>query len=110
LNQAHYAVIFRARFVSLQIPADKEYVQTILRMRDLALTLYGCLEIFSVMEKGEEVTISYWSNEDQIITWKQDKEHIAAQNKGSKQWYESYKIEVVKIVREYSDLNSLLIK
>ena len=93
-----YAVIFRAKLAQ----SDDDYFQTARRMRELALGQYGCLEFVSVMEGDEEVAISYWENETQIVNWKKDPEHVRAQQLGRTRWYESWSVEVCKIDRAYS--------
>ena len=92
-----YAVIFRAEIRAL----DQEYTAMAARMRELALAEYGCLEFFAVTEGQQEVAISYWDSEEQIRRWKQNAEHLVAQQKGRNTWYRSYTVEVVEVVRAY---------
>lgn len=92
-----YAVIFRATINEL----DEGYFETAQRMRDLAINQYGCTEFVAVTEGIHEVTISYWENAEQIAKWKQDTDHLAAQQEGRSHWYHSYKVEIVEIVRKY---------
>ena len=92
-----FAVIFRAKTTGL----DEEYDQVAERMRKLALGEYGCLEFIAVTQDSEEIAISYWENEDQILKWKRNSEHILAQELGRSKWYESYKVQVVEVIREY---------
>ncbi len=93
-----YAVIFKAKLAR----SDDAYFQTAKRLRELALGTYGCLDFVSVMEGVEEIAISYWDNETQIRNWKNDPEHIKAQENGRTRWYESYSVEVCKVERAYS--------
>ena len=95
-----YAVIFKAKLAQ----SDDGYFQTAKRMRELALGKYGCLEFVSVMEGDEEIAVSYWENETQIMNWKKNPEHIRAQHKGRTRWYESYSVEVCKVERSYQGL------
>jgi len=92
-----YAVIFRARLAH----GDDAYYQTAERLRELALGKYGCLEFVSVMEGDEEIAVSYWENEAQIMNWKKDPEHTMAQERGRTRWYKSYSVEVCKVERSY---------
>ena len=92
-----YAVIFKAKLAH----SDDAYFQTAERLRELALGKYGCLEFVSMMEGDEEIAISYWENEAQIKNWKNDPEHIRAQEKGRTRWYKSYCVEVCKVKRAY---------
>ena len=93
-----YAVIFKAKLAKL----DEEYSQVASRMRELALKEYGCLEFSSVTEDYTEIAISYWENQDQIASWKNDSEHMLAQELGKSKWYESYNVQVVEVIREYN--------
>jgi len=92
-----YAVIFRAEVAQL----DDEYGLMAAKMRDLALSEYGCTEFVCVTEGSHEIAISYWDSEAQIVAWKQNPEHILAQELGRSQWYKSYSVQVVEVKREY---------
>lgn len=92
-----YAVIFTAKIAEL----DEEYSQAAERMRKLALEDYGCLEFVSVSEGDLEISISYWEDKEQISKWKNNSEHLMAQELGKTKWYESYSVQVVEILREY---------
>jgi len=94
-----YAVIFKAEINKL----DPSYHEMAAQMRDLARNQYGCTEFTSVTEGTQEIAISYWQNQEQIKQWKQDARHLAAQTLGRTQWYKSYQVQVVKIIREYSE-------
>lgn len=94
-----YAVIFRALINKL----DDDYIETAIRMKDLALNKYGCIEFTSVTEGDQEIAISYWQTEDQIKSWKQDPEHRIAQELGNSKWYKSYHVQVVEIIRDYKN-------
>ena len=91
-----YAVIFRAELAEL----DESYAATAARMRDRAMSKYGCTEFISVMEGTQEIAVSYWETQEQIKEWKQDAEHLAAQELGRSRWYKSYRVQVVEVIRE----------
>ena len=92
-----YAVIFRAEIAQL----DAQYTEMAARMRELAIKQYGCAHFCSYTEGCAEVAISYWDTQDQITRWKQNAEHLAAQELGRAKWYKSYSVEVVEIIRSY---------
>lgn len=71
------------------------------RMRQLALSEYGCREFVACMEGGHEIAISYWDSESQIKAWKENSEHLRAQGRGRSRWYKSYTVQIVEVVREY---------
>ena len=93
-----YAVIFRAEINEL----DEAYSEMAARMRNLAADKYGCVEFAAVTEGNQEITISYWENQEQIKAWKNDPNHIEAQELGRSKWYKSYQIQIVEIIRDYS--------
>ena len=92
-----YVVIFRARIRSF----DAEYSAIAARMRELALSEFGCLEFQAVTEGKDEVALSYWPSEESIRAWKAHPEHLLAQRSGRERWYESYTVQVAQIGREY---------
>jgi len=71
------------------------------RMRNLAINEYGCVEFIACTEGNNEVAISHWESAEQILHWKQNSEHLVAQDKGRSKWYNSYTVEVVEVVRAY---------
>lgn len=95
-----FAVIFKAEIAQL----DAEYGVMAARMRELAQARYGCVEFVSVADGDQEISISYWENEAQITAWKQDPEHLLAQEAGRSKWYKSYSVQVVEVKRQYSML------
>ena len=97
-----YAVIFRAEIAQL----DEEYFATAKQMRELAMAEYGCLDFVATAEGNREIAISYWPSLDHIKHWKQNTQHLHAQQQGRSRWYKSYKVEVVELLRAYES-NSL---
>lgn len=93
-----YAVIFTAEISEL----DEEYATVAARMRELAQTEYGCVGFMALTEGNLEIAISYWEDLAQIRSWKQDPEHLFAQQLGMEKWYKSYRVQVVQVVREYA--------
>lgn len=92
-----YVVIFRAKIRVL----DEKYSLMAARMRELALTQFGCIEFQSVTQGVNEVALSYWPSEEAIRSWKAHPEHVLAQRAGRERWYESYSVQVAEITREY---------
>lgn len=48
------------------------------------------------------ITISYWRDEQSILSWKQNAEHLLAQKAGRERWYNNYITRVCKVERDYS--------
>lgn len=93
-----YAVIFTAQVKQF----DAEYSATAANMRELAFAEHGCVEFHACTEGKQEIAVSYWQDLDNIGSWKQNIEHLAAQKLGRDKWYESYTVEVVEILRSYT--------
>jgi len=96
-----YAVIFKAKINKL----DKAYSVAAARMRELAIGKYGCSEFISTTEGDQEIAISYWNNLNDIDKWKQNAEHLTAQALGKSEWYKSYRVQIVEIIREYEKVS-----
>lgn len=92
-----YAVIFKAKVKNI----DHEYYKTAERMRELAINEYACIGFDSVCEEDNEISISFWKSEEAIKSWKQNKEHLKAQEIGKKKYYSSYSVEIVKVLNHY---------
>lgn len=92
-----FVVIFRARARQL----DAEYAAMAARMRELALTEFGCLDFCAVTEGDQEVALSYWPDEASIRAWKQHADHLMAQQLGRERWYAAYSVEVAEVKRAY---------
>ncbi|UGA56886.1 antibiotic biosynthesis monooxygenase family protein [Vibrio sp. VB16] len=93
-----FAVIFKAK-VGKQ---DKDYLDMVAVMRELAFSKYDCLDFIAVSEGDQEIAISYWESEQDIQRWHNDSQHAVAQKLGKEKWYQSYVVEVVEIQRRYS--------
>lgn len=92
-----YVVIFRAKIRQL----DDEYATVAARMREIAITQFGCLDLQAVSEGNNEIALSYWADEASIRAWKAHTEHVLAQQLGRERWYESYSVQIAHITREY---------
>ena len=48
------------------------------------------------------ITVSYWQDLESIRSWKQQSDHLMAQQLGRANWYKEYKVRVSKVERDYS--------
>ena len=92
----YYAVIF----TSHRTKGDKGYGAMADRMVELASQQSGFLGVESARE-SVGITVSYWKNLESIKNWKQESEHLAAQEKGKSEWYSEFKIRISKVERDY---------
>ncbi|MBN4063660.1 hypothetical protein JYT79_02650, partial [Cardiobacterium sp. AH-315-I02] len=99
-NSTMYAVIFKAEINKI----DKAYSAMAIKMRDLAINEYGCIKFNSVTEGNNEIAISYWNTKEQIKKWKQNKEHLKAQELGKNKWYKEYSVEIVEVISQYENI------
>lgn len=92
----YYAVIF----TSTRTEGDRAYAETSARMIELAEQHDGYLGIESARE-GLGITVSYWKHLASIKAWKANAEHIEAQKNGRSVWYDTFKIRIAKVERDY---------
>jgi heme-degrading monooxygenase HmoA len=92
-----YVVIFRAKVKQF----DETYLKMAANLRDIALKEFGCLEFIALSQDENEIALSYWKDEASIKAWKQQTDHLMAQELGRTQWYESYSVEIVEVKRSY---------
>ena len=92
----YYAVIF----TSTRTDGDNGYDEMASKMVELAEQQSGFLGIESV-KKNVGITVSYWTDLDSIKNWKVNSEHLKAQKIGRKSWYDSFKVRISKVERDY---------
>ena len=92
----YYAVIF----TNQRRPGDGGYGAMAERMVALAAQQPGYLGIESVRDAdGLGITVSYWRDEASIAHWKKNAEHLVAQARGKREWYEAFELRVAKVER-----------
>ena len=103
-NKPYYAVIF----TSTQTKNIKGYAEMSTQMENLAKQQEGFLGIESARNNSSTainetigITVSYWENLESIKNWKQQTNHLIAQQKGRDHWYNWYKVRICKVEREY---------
>jgi len=96
MNKPYYAVIF----TSLLSENIEGYNEMATKIETLAKQQPGYLGIESAHE-NIGITISYWENSEAIKNWKANIDHQVAQKIGKEKWYQSYKVRICKVEREY---------
>ncbi|MEM7330149.1 MAG: antibiotic biosynthesis monooxygenase [Pseudomonadota bacterium] len=94
----YYAVIFTSTLGD----NDEGYDAMGRAMVDLAEHQPGYLGIETT--RGADrlgITVSYWKDEDSILAWKQQAQHLMAQKHGIEKWYAHYELRVAKVERAY---------
>ncbi len=92
----YYAVIF----TSIRTEKEDGYGEMADRMVELAQQQPGFLGIESAREEVG-ITVSYWADLEAIKKWKANSEHLQAQKLGHKSWYDSFKVRISKVERDY---------
>ncbi|WP_055447127.1 antibiotic biosynthesis monooxygenase family protein [Lacinutrix mariniflava] len=92
----YYAVIF----TSTRTEGDNGYNDMADLMESLAKKQDGFISIDSAKNEVG-ITVSYWESLESIKNWKQQTDHVLAQQKGIKDWYSWYNVKICKVEREY---------
>ena len=92
----YYAVIFTSKH-TINIEGYKEMSE---KMEQLAKQLPGYISMDSAKD-SIGITVSYWESLDAIKNWKEQTEHLRAQQKGRMDWYSWYQVRICKVEREY---------
>jgi heme-degrading monooxygenase HmoA len=92
----YYAVIFTSK----RNEVDYGYQEMAEKMEELVRKQPGYLG----HENARQIlgiTVSYWESLEAIKNWKKNSDHLLAQQKGRDTWYQSYKIRICKVERDY---------
>lgn len=92
----YYAVIF----TSVRTDISEGYAATAERMVLLAKEQPGYLGHESARD-NLGITVSYWESLDAIKNWKQQSEHLQAQENGRNQYYDAYTTRICLVERDY---------
>ena len=95
----YYAVIFSSQ----RRQSDAGYSQMAEKMETLASQQPGYLGIESSRSAdGFGLTVAYFEDEASILAWKNNAEHLEAQELGKQIWYTFYHVRIAKVERAYS--------
>jgi heme-degrading monooxygenase HmoA len=90
----YYAVIFSSQ----RTERDGGYGEMADLMEQLAREQPGYLGIESVRDtSGAGITVSYWTSREAIAAWKQHVSHRVAQDRGRREWYQSFSLRICKV-------------
>lgn len=92
----YYAVIF----TSFRTAVDNGYAEMTDKMLKLVSKQVGFLGVESARE-DIGITVSYWRDLESIKNWKENTEHAIARKKGKTDWYQSFKIRIAKVEKDY---------
>ncbi len=92
----YYAVIF----TSIRTAIENSYSEMAAEMEKLVETQPGFLGYESARE-NIGITVSYWKDLESIRNWRENSAHATARENGRKMWYESFKVRIAKVERDY---------
>lgn len=96
MKPPYYAVIF----TSIKTENHEGYDEMATKMVTLAQQQEGFLGVESARNEIG-ITVSYWRDLESIKNWKQNLDHIEAQQNGIKLWYKKYTVRIALVEREY---------
>lgn len=82
-----------------------EYLEIAAELRGFLENRDGFISIErfqSLVEEGKILSLSFWRDEEAIASWRRLFEHRNAQRKGRDSLFESYRIRVAEVVRDYT--------
>jgi len=84
--------------------SDDEYQEWSQRIAQLVVTAPGYRSHVSLRDHETRVgvTIAYFDDVESITTWRDQTEHVRAQQLGRERFYEDYVVQIAPVVREYS--------
>ena len=90
--------VFRSRLDPANVD---EYYETAGRMSEMAQSMPGHISHKTfVAEDGERVTIVEFADAASQEAWRTRLEHVQAQQKGRREYYTEYKLQVCEVLRE----------
>ncbi len=108
MPQARFAALPRPPYYAVVFSSQRnagdagDYDAVSRRMAELAMQQPGYLGVESARDpEGFGITVSYWDSEDAIRAWRQQIEHVAARERGRRDWYEGFEVRVARVERAY---------
>ncbi len=96
-NEDYYVVIF----TSIRSTGEEQaYEQTAQKLMELAQVQDGFLG-FEHAREELGISLSYWRDQESILNWKNQADHLLAQAKGKQAWYNQYSVRIAKVERQY---------
>ena len=97
MDLPYYAVIFTSKRTDI----DENYSEMATKMVEMAQLQEGFLGVESA-RNDIGITVSYWKSLEAIKNWKQNLDHLDAQQLGVSKWYEKYTVRIALVEKEYS--------
>ena len=85
----------------------EEYLKIASELRGMTENFDGLISIErfqSLADENKILSLSFWRDEDAVKAWRNVAEHRIAQKKGKTSLFDSYRIRVAEVFRDYTDL------
>ena len=105
-----YAVIFE---VEIAEGKQNQYLEIAAMLKEQLVKMPGFISIErfeSLVNEGKLLSLSFWEKEEDLLFWKKNVEHMAAQKKGRASIFKDYRIRIAKVERDYNMQTSTLSK
>lgn len=97
-----YAVIFE---VEINKGQKDNYLKIATMLKEQLIKMPGFISIErfeSLVNEGKLLSLSFWENEESLLFWKKNIDHLAAQKKGRESIFKDYRIRISKVQRDYT--------
>ncbi|PLY07680.1 MAG: antibiotic biosynthesis monooxygenase [Arcobacter sp.] len=97
-----YAVIFE---VEITNEKKDQYLDIAAMLKEQLVKMPGFISIErfqSLVNEGKLLSLSFWENEESLLVWKKNIDHMSAQKKGRDSIFKDYRIRIAKIERDYT--------
>ena len=97
-----HAVIFE---VEIADGKKDQYLSIAAMLKEQLIKMPGFISIErfqSLVNEGKLLSLSFWENEESLLNWKKNIDHLAAQKNGRKSIFKDYRIRVASVERDYT--------
>ena len=80
------------------------YFELAAQLRETLLKQPGFVHVErfqSLIDEGKILSLSCWESEDAIAAWRTHAEHMIVQKEGKDRIFDSYRLRVAQVVRDY---------
>lgn len=97
-----YGVIFE---VEIADGKKDQYLNIAAMLKEQLVKMPGFISIErfqSLVNEGKLLSLSFWEDEESLLNWKKNIDHMAAQKKGRESIFKDYRIRIVDVKRDYT--------
>lgn len=97
-----YAVIFE---VEIADGKKDQYLDIAAMLKKQLIKMPGFLSIErfqSLVNEGKLLSLSFWEDEESLLVWKKNIDHMGAQREGRASVFKDYRIRIAKVERDYT--------